>query len=597
MCGIAGVINFDGAPVHREDLSVLERPLISRGPDDSGVWFNPSRNIALLHRRLAVLDLSHDGHQPMAREGRVIVFNGEIYNFKDLKAQLRRKGYSFKSESDTEVLLCLFDLYGPRLTEHIRGMYAFVVWDSNSDKLFLFRDPLGIKPLYWMRYDNGFIFSSQVRSLQPFVRNSNLEPAAVVGFHLWGSVPEPWTIFSEIKSLPSGAMLEIDLSGTMVVREFASINEVLSKTSASKEITTEELIEFVSEKLAETIDLHLISDVEVGLFLSAGNDSTLVADVAARNGQRLRGFTLGFEEFQNRDVDETSAASWVAKELGLEHSTHFFSPEEFEALRDQFFNDMDQPTIDGFNTWCISRFVSQQNLKVAISGVGADEIFGSYPSFRHIPMINRLTNAAGPLKKLAKPFRQVFSNAPFANRLPKHISTLEFGGSIAEAYFLKRSVTLPWQLEHALDRDTVEEGLYKLQMIADLDLILRDIDGDASSIAALELSMYMKNQLLRDSDWAGMAHSLEIRVPFADWFFFLDMAPHLKKLHEIGKAEIFSRVASRISGEFFFRKKTGFATPMKNWLLAQNDQGQSSFAWSNSIMNNGWWASDQHDHR
>ena len=148
MCGIAGVLCFDRAPVDHEDLSVLERPLIPRGPDDSGVWVDQNQNVALLHRRLAILDLSQDGHQPMARDGRVIVFNGEIYNFKDLRANLHSEGYSFKSESDTEVLLCLFDLYGPRITDHIRGMYAFAIWDSNNDKLFLFRDPLGICLLY-----------------------------------------------------------------------------------------------------------------------------------------------------------------------------------------------------------------------------------------------------------------------------------------------------------------------------------------------------------------------------------------------------------------------------------------------------------------
>jgi asparagine synthase (glutamine-hydrolysing) len=559
MCGISAVFAYhpDAPPVDRDEVEAITQRMYPRGPDAGGTWFSDDGRAGLGSRRLAIIDLSPDGVQPMTDvSGQfVIVFNGELYNHRELRKRLERNGARFRSHSDTEVLLEMYKHDGPAMVDLLRGMYAFVILDKRDGRLFMARDPYGIKPLYIADDGRTVRIASQVKALLAGGRISRTpDPAGVAGFFVTGSVPEPFTTYASIRAVEAGNCFFIDANGPSAPRCHYSIADIYQRARAQEPLAS--LVEpatLLGEFVQESLAYHLVSDVPVGAFLSAGIDSTtLVALMTNARHEPPQTITLSFEEFRGREQDESLLAARFASELGAPHTTRIVTREEFLADMPRFFDQMDQPTIDGTNTWFVSKAAAEQRLKVAISGLGGDELFGSYPSFRELPRIVRL------------------ARVPLATRLlrnPKAKSIARYGRTLAGAYLVKRGLFMPEELPLVLGDDVAHEGLERLNIVERIRSVL-DVDPgtDFGRIATLESALYMRNQLLRDTDWASMAHSLEVRTPLVDAFLLRQLAPLLVVGRSKSKDHFAASARPPLPDYLRNRRKTGFSVPLKEWL-------------------------------
>ena len=393
MCGIAGIYAYHYAanPVGRDELRAIRDHMSARGPDGMGEWYSPDERVAFGHRRLSIIDLSERGAQPMAStDGKLVVtFNGEIYNYRTLRATLEARGYVFRTESDTEVLLHLYAQKGEAMVEDLRGMFAFALWDAEKGGLLLARDPYGIKPLYYA--DDGWTlrFASQVKALLAGGKVSrDPEPAGWVGFCLFGSVPEPFTTFQEIRALPAGTTLWVDCVGTRPTRQYFSLAQAYrSAEGRSTGSRASDAQAALHEALRDSMRHHLVADVPVGAFLSSGINSAALVGLMRDVGQNdIATVTLAFEEFRGKSEDEAPLAAEIARQYDTRHTIRVVTQKEFGDDLPKIIDAMDQPTIDGLNTWFVSKAARELGLKVAISGLGGDELFGGYPSFRDIPL-------------------------------------------------------------------------------------------------------------------------------------------------------------------------------------------------------------------
>lgn len=583
MCGIAGAYAHKGGGVDRIELLRVRDAMQARGPDGSGAWFSADTRVGLAHRRLAILDLSDAGTQPMSRGALTIVFNGEIYNFRELRSELIGLGHVFSSHSDTEVILAMWQQYGPAMLPRLRGMFAFALWDSESQRLFLARDPLGIKPLYWADNDGTFRFASQVKALLHAPVDKSPEAAGHVGFLLWGSVPEPWTLYRGIQALPAGHWMCIDQRGRSTPFAYVNLVELLGRVHGA-DMSEEEVLPQIATALRDSVDAHLESDVPVGVFLSAGLDSTMIAALVAERHRPLVTTTLAFDTLRGTPADESQLAATVAGQLGAQHELHWIAREDFVSERARILDSMDQPSIDGVNTWFVARAAARQGLKVALSGLGGDELLASYPSFTDVPRIVARFGTAARIPGLGKAFR--IASASLLRRLssPKYAGLIEYGGSLGDAYLLRRGLYMPWELPSVLDPDMAREGWNRLHTREALAATAA-ISGPARmAVSALEMSWYMRNQLLRDADWAGMAHSLEIRVPLVDWSLIERAVPLLAAHPMISKSQVARAAAPRLPSALFDRRKTGFSVPVNEWMTGERVRGGMGMrAWAGHV--------------
>ena len=572
MCGIAGIYSYkvDGPPVDAAELMKVRDYMRSRGPDGAGLWLSDNRRVGLAHQRLAIIDLSQGGAQPMvSADGRFhIVFNGEIYNYRELQRTLGQKGHAFQTTSDTEVLLHLYAEYGSDMVQHIRGMYAFAIWDAREQRIFLARDPFGVKPLYFADDGRSLRFASQVKALLAGgTIDTTPDSAGHVGFFLWGHVPEPFTLYKGTRALPAGGWLRIDSNGRREERRFFDLNEELRKDGGAA-ISAEAGRRILREALTDSVRAHLVADVPVGVFLSAGLDSTTVAALAAEEkGSALRTFTLGFHEFQGSADDETPWAHEVAKRYAASHDTHWVKRADFVREFDHLMAAMDQPSIDGVNSYFVARAAHQAGLKVALSGLGGDELFAGYSDFRDIPRLVRALQPFAWLPGFGKTFRYVAS--PVIRRLtsPKYAGLFEYGTDWAGAYLLRRGLFMPWELPKHLDPDFVREGWKSLQALHMLRQTVVGIREDRFKVTALETAWYMRNQLLRDTDWASMAHSLEVRVPLVDVRLFRAIVGLVRGGFTPTKRDMARSPNHQLPESILSRSRSGFSVPVRRWLL------------------------------
>ncbi len=592
MCGITGIFRYhvQGELVDKDELLRMRESMVNRGPDGYGLWIDSKRHIGLAHRRLAIIDISKNAEQPMMDKNNdiVVCYNGEIYNYLELRSSLKSKGYIFQTDSDTEVLIHLYIEYGMEMVHHLRGMYAFSIWDSNKRGLFIARDPFGIKPIYYADDGNTYRFASQVKALLNGGNiDTSLEPAGHVGFHLLGYIPEPYTLYKGIKAFPAGTTLWIDSTGRKSKRTFFSIyNEYNNASYESEKYSRNELRERLREVLVDSVKCHLIADVPVGIFLSSGLDSATLVALASEFNSNIRTLTLGFEEYRNTRIDETPLAKKIAKHYNTSHQSKWVMKDDFEQERDNYFASMDQPSIDAINTFFVSKVAADAGMKVALSGIGGDEIFGGYPSFSDVPnMVNRL-GFMNNFPLVGKVFRVV--SAPILKHFtsPKYAGLLEYGGSYGGAYFLRRGLYMPWELPDVLDGEIVKEGWCKLNIFNQLEHSVNEGGLTHCNVSALELNWYMKNQLLRDADWAGMANSLEIRTPLVDVQLFRKLVPLVSSNIRPTKNDMASSPNMAIPFEVLNRPKTGFAVPVRNW-LEKNDASQPRGlrGWANHVYN------------
>jgi asparagine synthase (glutamine-hydrolysing) len=578
MCGIASIFAYgsDAPPVDRTELLRIRERMIARGPDGCGEWYSADGRVGLAHRRLSIIDLSSSGAQPMAcGDGNlVITYNGEIYNYRELRAGLEARGCHFRSSSDTEVLLELYREKGADMLHELRGMYAFAIWDTRDGHLFLARDPFGIKPLYYADNGRTIRIASQVKALLAGGGvDTEPQPAGHVGFYLWGTVPEPYTLYRGIRALPAGSYLSVNCRGTGAVTQFCSIPREIAQASEHAEpLSPDQVHERLREAMFDTVRHHLVADVPVGVFLSSGLDSTTLAALTSELAPgSLHTVTLGFKEFAGTASDEVPLAEKVARLYGAEHRTIIVGKRDFQGELPRLLDAMDQPSTDGVNSYFVCRAAAQAGLKVVLSGLGGDELFGSYPSFQQVPRLVRAVRPIAGVPGLGRGFR--FLSAPLLKHLtsPKYAGLLEYGGSYGGAYLLRRGMYMPWELPGVLDGDLVREGWAELQTIMRLDTTVRNLSGSYQKIAALEMSWYMRNQLLRDADWASMAHSLEVRVPFVDLKLLRAVTPLLCSSAPISKKDMARTPTIPLPAAILNRSKSGFSVPVREWLI--EDEG------------------------
>jgi asparagine synthase (glutamine-hydrolysing) len=397
------------------------------------------------------------------------------------------------------------------------------------------------------------------------------DAAGDVGFLLWGSVPEPFTSHEAVRAVPAGSYITCTTGGLSAPVTYWSIGKVwaaacqLDARSGDAEIQG-----LVRSALDDSVAHHMVADVPVGAFLSGGVDSGALVGLITEQGVRgTHAITIGFEEFAGRGEDEVPLATISARQYGVVHHVRRVNQAEFVGDLPAIFDAMDQPTIDGVNTWFVSKAASEGGLKVAISGVGGDELFGEYPSFEDIPRFMRAASWSTSVPAVGPLSRRLL--APVSDRLrvsPKLPGLLEYGGTVAGAYLLKRGLFMPWELPAVLDEARVREGLARLhepERIA--SLLVPEPATMLAKIATLEAGQYMRNQLLRDTDWASMYHSLEVRTPLVDHVLLEQLAPALAHMERTnGKAWLAQSPHQALSPHVWHREKTGFATPIATWM-------------------------------
>lgn len=522
MCGLAGLL---GTPWRLQALAAaaMGEALAHRGPDDAGSWSSdPERGnpCTLVHRRLAIQDLSSAGHQPMASAcGRwQLVFNGEIYNQHILRRDLERQGHRFRSTSDTEVLLQLLIHNGTAALQRLRGMYAFCLWDNEQQSALLARDPYGIKPLYlWQGPGGQLLFASEVRALLASgLVPRQLDAEALAGFLRCGSLPEPQTLVAGVQSLPPGWLGEWRAGRWQIQPHWRP------SYSPGLPISHRAQVERTRQALEAAVEAHQISDVPVGLFLSGGLDSASL--LALTGGHRLTTLSIGFREAA---FNEAARAAALARHFGSQHVSLQLKASRAAELLPAFLAAVDQPSIDGFNSYCVSQLAAKQGLKVVLSGLGGDELFGGYPSFRRLPQLLQLHRCLGP----ARPAVAHWLARSGQHQRQRLATLLQGPATPLQGHQCLRSLFSPTEVESILRHWGLAPGATSTTApLAGLE----DADPQpgterfpqlADAIAWLESTAYMGQQLLRDSDTYSMAHGLELRIPFVDSELFRELAP------------------------------------------------------------------------
>jgi len=588
MCGICGAIAYGSTQL--PDLASLRSArdyMTPRGPDGFGEWQSDDETVWLGHRRLAIIDLSKNGSQPMASHDHrfIVTFNGEIYNFHELRGELEQRGHTFRSQSDTEVLIELYRAYGPDMLPRLRGMFAFALWDLEKRSLLLARDPYGIKPLYYTDDGRRLVFASSVKALvKSGLAGGTIEPAGLVGFFLFGSVPEPWTLYSSVKMLPAGSSVVVSngrVSSPSTYHRIASIwrnaekqPDVIGRNASLHDIARSALLDSVRH--------HLVADVTVGAFLSAGIDSGALVGLMRDAGQsEIQTITLTYDAFEGTAYDEAPLAADIARHYGVRHHVRRVGAAEFAEDLQRILAAMDQPSVDGVNTWFVSKAAREIGLKVAISGVGGDELLGGYDIFERLPRLAHWLWGPSRIAGLPALARWIvnFSRSLGAPLHPKFAEVLAYSRSIHGAYLLQRGLFLPPEVRDVWhDPGFIKEGLSRLDVFA---LIERTVEPGPSSpfaqVATLESSLYLRNQLLRDTDWASMAHSLEVRTPLVDHVLLDRLSPvALAKGRQTGKRLLSCAPVKPLPDEVVSRRKTGFGIPIERWLDAAPDAGKQS---------------------
>jgi asparagine synthase (glutamine-hydrolysing) len=572
MCGIAGFFSTqDGYRAPAELVRKILNSMRSRGPDASGTWEHAESRALLLHRRLSIQDVSEAGFQPMhSHDGQLtITFNGEIYNKEDLRDLV--PNYAFRGTSDTEVILALYEKYGAEMPRLLRGMYAFAIWDQRRQGLFLARDPYGIKPLYLAETAEGIWFASQVKTLL-HVPGLDLapEPAGHAGFFLWGSVPEPYTLYRGIRALRGGHSLWLQPGKAPERTQFASIAASLAESAEADSPVS------LRDALSDSVRAHFLSDVPVAVFLSAGLDSSTILAISAASfpSASLNCLTLGFDACSGTAHDETREAAQVARHYGIAQKTQTIGKADFVNESSRLLEAMDQPSIDGVNTYFIARMAHGAGYKVALSGIGGDELFAGYSSFHEIPKLVKLMRNFPAAHKWGAILRRW--SEPWLKRLtsPKYAGAFEYGGTVEGAYMLRRALFMPWELPGIIDPELAMAGL---DALSESEFDRSELDRVRkfplrAQICLLESTRYMRNQLLRDADWAGMAHSVEIRTPLVDFVLLSQLAPLLRSGHPPGKLDMARAAARPLPESILHRGKTGFFVPVREWIMASLDQ-------------------------
>lgn len=569
MCGIFGIV-AQNAPIPDGVLDRATNSLAHRGPDDTGTILlrDGATEIGLGNRRLAILDLSPLAHQPMhdAETGNWMVYNGELYNFRDVRLELEQAGDHFVSQSDTEVLLRAYARWGRDCVSKFRGMFAFAIWDALHRSLFLARDPMGIKPLYFAQTNQYFLFASEVRTLLGTgLIPRKVDPSGLVNFLTFGSAYDPLTLIDGIHALPA--------ANTLTWRDGkfrqSSYWDLIDEEQNGKKIFTREEERQVTRQLQplleESVRLQLVSDVPVGVFLSGGIDSSALVSILSRGGVRPSTFSIVFRE---AEFSEAEYSRLIASRFHTDHHEINVSQGDILSSIPDALAAMDLPTMDGVNTFFVSREARRAGVKVALSGLGGDEVFAGYSSFRDVPRIERFTRFWNSFPQIFRsPLSSVFSAvAPASDQNRKLLSLARSNGRIIHPYFLSRMLFTPEQ------RDLLFPGNEQVAALASESLASAARHASTldpvNRVSYLESRCYMLNTLLRDADFMSMSQGLEVRVPLIDHQLAKTVLgfPGAWKLNRTPKRLLVESLAGSLPKEVVYRRKRGFTLPFDHWM-------------------------------
>jgi asparagine synthase (glutamine-hydrolysing) len=581
MCGIFGIIGRN-ARVPAEVLERATKSLAHRGPDDSGTVILRASTpepieIGLGNRRLAILDLSPQGHQPMndPATGNWIVYNGEVYNFREVRAKLERQGVYFGSHSDTEVILKAYACWGEKCLDEFRGMFAFAIWDASRQRLFVARDPMGIKPLYYFRSDQYFVFSSEVRTLLGTgLVPPRIDPAGLVSYLTFGSLYDPNTLVIGVHALPVGCYLTWENGKVqqtqywdLVGSDQAGPSRYASDADGAK--PRAELETQIAEMLDESVRMQIVSDVPVGVFLSGGIDSSSLVGILSRNGIRPSTFSIVFRE---ADYSEAEYSRAIAQQFRTDHHEITVSQADLFAAIAPAIHAMDLPTMDGINTYFVSERTRAAGVKVALSGLGGDEMFAGYSSFRTVPRMERFANR---WQRMPLAVRGSFANlfamlAPSSDQNRKLTALFRNGGGIVHPYFLSRMLFTPEQQNDLLPGINANSTPFQTPEKPLTESLSRAQSLDpVNRVSYLEARCYMLNTLLRDSDFMSMAHGLEVRIPLIDHQLarqILALPGSWKLQQGTPKPLLVRALGGQLPPAIVHRRKRGFTLPFEHWL-------------------------------
>jgi asparagine synthase (glutamine-hydrolysing) len=578
MCGICGVLSDNPAEIEPAVRRMMDA-MVHRGPDDAG--YEQLRVDAdgkpfsggFGFRRLSILDLTPAGHQPMLNPttGDCLVFNGEIYNFRQLRAQLMVEGVRLRSSGDTEVLLQSLSVWGEKAFSRLDGMFALAFYQASTRRILLARDPLGIKPLYVSQSPRRLLFASEVRPLLASgLVSKDLDPAGVASFLMYGAPQDPLTVHRDIRSFPSGCYqwIRVDERSDSVVTQPPI--EFWRYPTIDDTVTEQEAVPEIRALLDETIANHLIADVRTGCFLSAGIDSTAIAALATRHFGRISTYSVGFDSPSMQS--ETEVAALTARELGSDHTEILLNERDVRGLWEGWLAAADRPSVDGLNTFIVCHAVRRAGVIVALSGLGADEFFGGYGSFRRVRRLSPILRWISLLP--AAPRREAANLV--ARWTPRRYRTrlrllADCGGSGLQTTLGFRQFLLPETIA-ALGLPAAHLGLGTDYLPADSARFFNDLDRDPfAAVSRAESSLYMGNTLLRDTDINSMAHSIEVRVPFIAPRFATRVASLSGRLHrgpnDTPKHLLRKAVADVVPQRVMERAKTGFTLPVNDWMF------------------------------
>ncbi len=559
MCGIAGTIGL----ADRAVIEAMTEALRHRGPDDGGIGLWPHAPLALGHRRLAIIDPGPAGRQPMSwGDGRyAITYNGELYNYKELRAELERRGAAFQTRTDTEVVLAAYAAWGEACLERFRGMFAFALADFAEGTVLLARDRFGIKPLVYAAAPGRLLFASELRAL----RASGLVPGALdreaVRHYLsLGAIPPPRTVLRAARALLPGHALAVALDGSVRRhwRWWDLLRESRVHAESVRRLGFRDAAARLREHLEEATRYHLVADVPVGAFLSGGVDSAAMVGLMARYvPEPIRTFTVGFET-RHADLDETAAAARTARHFGTRHTEMVLTDAEAAASFDAFLDALDQPSGDGANTWFVSR-AAARDVKVVLTGLGGDELFAGYPHFRRHAWAAALAPPDSGVPALLRPLRWLPERFLHSLMLPAL--------SLPERLATLRCLMGPRELARSLGPALVGAAPEPLESLCAASC--REGLDPVAQLSAAELEGYLPRTLLRDGDALSMAHSLEVRPILLDHvlagFAFALPASH-KLRHGRGKAVFLEALRDVLPDEVRRRPKRGFELPLLRWL-------------------------------
>lgn len=575
MCGISGVLNYSKNKIDlKKTIKEIVDFQINRGPDAKGIWESHSKNVVFGHNRLSIIELTNNANQPMLSLDRnyIITFNGEIYNYKELRNLLKEKNIKFKTYSDTEVILEAYKFWGINFLNYLRGMYSFAIYDQKQKKILVARDPFGIKPLYYSDKDCIFAFASQAKALLKFEHISKkISNIGLCNYYQWGNSLEPDTLFKDIKILERGTCLLIDSSGKKKKINFFNLKDEILNSKSFYFNSNSEGIECLKDAIDETVKYHEISDVPISFMLSSGIDSSVLL-ASLNNKEKNSALTLDFG-FKNPNMNEVDLASKSAKMNNIKYESIKIKDNYIPSHLHNFFQMMDLPTNDGLNNYLISHYAKKKKIKVLVSGIGGDEFFCGYPSFSRIPLLVKYFNILPRFKSLGELSENISYNL-FKNIgiNTKYSSVYNLSKDYSSAFLLQRSLFLRNELKELIENKELNEYYKEVNIINKIKEDIKDIEQNKLKIMLLEIKYYLSSKLLTDCDWTSMSNSIEMRTPFIDFFFFKKILPILKSNLNIDKKFLLKCFQNKLPKELFFRKKTGFEIPYKKYLLEMNQK-------------------------